>query len=118
MQLEIHVDISEALKELEAANKNLKEKALNKVMKELNEARNNAREDAPYRTGTLRRSIKLNTIELTERWHIQIVALAPYASFLEFGTYKMKPRPFFYKNIDKAIDNIKRYLKGGDWIEN
>jgi HK97 gp10 family phage protein len=117
MQLEIKADMSEAFLALEKLNKNLKAKIQHKMVKEFTTATNNARRDAPYRTGTLRRSIGLNVMDLLDGWQIQVFALAPYASFVEFGTVKMKARPFFYKNINRALENIKRYLESGDWHE-
>lgn len=112
MQLEIKSNIKDVLKLTDKELKQKKDKIQKIVVKELTQAVNDARNDAPYRTGTLRRGIMLNVIDLSRNWHLQVVSIAPYSSYLEFGTVKMKPRPFFFKNIDKAIDRIKKQLEG------
>src|SRR3990172_357570 len=57
-----------------------------------------ARELAPVRTGHLMASIKADTGERTESEAafdpVQVVADTPYASFIEFGTSKMRAQPF------------------------
>jgi HK97 gp10 family phage protein len=41
----------------------------------------------------------------------QIVSGAPYSKHLEFGTTKMKPRPFMQKNLEKNRKKIRAIFK-------
>lgn len=40
----------------------------------------------------------------------------PYSPFLEFGTSKMKKRPFFYPSFKKARRDVRRILGGRKWF--
>lgn len=51
-----------------------------------------ARARAPVSTGLLRSSIRTESISAGKE--AQVVVDAPYAGFVEFGTYKMGARPF------------------------
>lgn len=51
-----------------------------------------AKARAPVATGHLRASIHADSISAGKE--AQIVVDAPYAGFVEFGTYKMSARPF------------------------
>ena len=111
MQLEIKHNISEVLELSEKELNKKKDEIQDIIVRELTYATNKAKEDAPYRTGTLRRGIMFNIIDLKKNWHFQVISIAPYSSYVEFGTVKMKPRPFFFKNIDRAVENIKKKAK-------
>ncbi len=43
----------------------------------------------------------------------RVVATAPYATFLEFGTDKMAPRPFFTSTIDAEKPTMRNIIGGG-----
>jgi HK97 gp10 family phage protein len=68
-----------------------------------------ARARAPVRTGYLRSSIGV-----VSNWgkEADIGAGAPYAPYVEFGTYKMAAQPFLYPavvaNADKFFDRVGR----------
>ena len=47
----------------------------------------------------------------------QIVASAPYASFLEFGTSTIDPRPFMQPALEKNRPKIKRMFKKGGYVD-
>ena len=64
MQLEIKHNISEVLKLSEKELNKKKDEIQDIIVRELTYATNKAKEDAPYRTGTLRRSIMFNIIDL------------------------------------------------------
>ena len=53
---------------------------------------------APYRTGALRSSI---TAEPRHKYLWEVAPHKDYAIFLEFGTYKMAPRPYMRPAADK-----------------
>lgn len=47
----------------------------------------------------------------------QIIASAPYAPHLEFGTRDIRPRPFMQPALEKNRPQIKRIFKKGGYIE-
>ena len=65
----------------------------------------------PVRTGALRDSIRFRTT--TERgWTFLLLAQATmdYASFVEYGTSRMAPRPYFEPGVEHAADEIETLL--------
>ncbi len=62
----------------------------------------NAKANAPYRTGRLRNSIAARI----SRLEAEIVATAPYAGFVEHGTWKMRAHPFLLP----ALEMERAYL--------
>jgi hypothetical protein len=64
----------------------------------------NIQAEAPVRTGFLRDSIETNYKEGI------VVALAPYASYVNYGTYKMAANPFFERGIINSLGEIKDRL--------
>ena len=64
----------------------------------------NIKSEAPVRTGDLRDSVEVKKSES------MVVALAPYASFVEFGTWKMTANPFFQRGIWNSIPEIRECL--------
>lgn len=80
-----------------------------------------ARELAPVRTGHLMASIHTEFGENTEGEAafdpVQVIADTPYASFVEFGTSKMKAQPFLTPAAEQTepevleeIDSVLREL--------
>ncbi len=69
-----------------------------------------AREFAPVRTGHLMASIKANIGERTESEAafdpVQVIADTPYASFIEFGTSKMRAQPFLRPATEETEPEI------------
>ncbi len=47
----------------------------------------------------------------------QIVASAPYAKALEFGTTNMKPRPYMQPALERNRPKIKRIFKTGGYLK-
>ena len=47
----------------------------------------------------------------------QIVASAPYAPYLEFGTSSIDPRPFMQPALERNRPKIKRIFKKGGYVE-
>lgn len=60
-----------------------------------------ARRIVPVDTGFLRDSILVNRLEEAAGWSIEVKA--PYASFVEYGTRKMRPQPFLRPAIRKQF---------------
>ena len=60
-------------------------------------ANDDQRKVVPIRTGRLRNSISYT---INGQLELNIFANAPYARFVEFGTYRMRARPFFYPAIN------------------
>ena len=55
---------------------------------------------APIRTGFLRNNIQLITASGTE---IVFISAARYSAFVEYGTWKMPARPFFFPPIQTVL---------------
>lgn len=64
-----------------------------------------ARGRAPVRTGRLRESIFARQ---TGKGTLSVVAGAPYASFVEYGTRRMKARPFLRPAMAEVEGEIER----------
>ena len=47
----------------------------------------------------------------------QIVASAPYAPYLEFGTSTIDPRPFMQPALERNRPKIKRIFKEGGYVD-
>jgi HK97 gp10 family phage protein len=70
-----------------------------------------AKTNAPVDTGRLRASIT-NRIETEEGQLVGIVGTnVVYASYQEFGTYKMPAHPFLFPALESNRDKIKDLLK-------
>jgi HK97 gp10 family phage protein len=63
----------------------------------------------PVRTGRLKRSIG-QTLSMVE---IRIFATAPYAAFVNFGTYRMPARPFLTEPAERLEDKFVNDLADG-----
>lgn len=62
-------------------------------------------------TGTLRRSITYTVNEKELYGEVgNTVSDSPYGAYLEFGTSKMKPRPWLKPAIEKNKEKIAEYL--------
>ena len=68
---------------------------------------NRMRSDCPVRTGTLRRSITLNK-SAEGAILVQINITAKYAGFVNFGTIRMRPRPFATNGYNLILSEMKR----------
>jgi HK97 gp10 family phage protein len=56
---------------------------------------------APYRTGRLRRSITVERATGRDAGTVHVIAGAPYAGYVEFGTRYMAARPFMRPAANK-----------------
>jgi HK97 gp10 family phage protein len=63
--------------------------------------------DVPVRTGFLKNSIKLNKGGGGEIL-VQINITAKYAGFVNFGTFRMRPRPFASNGYNFILSEMKR----------
>ena len=64
--------------------------------------------EAPHlRTGTLQESVLIDRVE---RHLIDLAAKVPYAIYLEWGTSKMLPRPFFFPVVNEMRQDISKDL--------
>jgi HK97 gp10 family phage protein len=62
--------------------------------------------DCPVRTGFLKNSIKMN--EGSGTILVQINITAKYAGFVNFGTFRMRPRPFASNGYNFILSEMKR----------
>ena len=68
---------------------------------------NRKRTDCPVRTGFLKKSLTLNK-DTSGNILIQINITAKYAGFVNFGTHKMRPRPFASSGYNFILSEMKR----------
>lgn len=129
------------LKELQAAMNRLSSDMVGKIARQATAAaagvvRKSARDNAPVDTGNLKAAIVMKrkrATNLTEEYNVAVRAGkksdvkkakdgtgklgkdAYYASFVEFGTIKMTPRPFLApslsNNVQQATDAMKKRLE-------
>ena len=68
----------------------------------------------PYVTGTLRRSIRIFAKAVTYAWGTYGVwgsVACVYAKFIEFGTYKMRERPFLRPAAERVYPYLPRFIR-------
>jgi HK97 gp10 family phage protein len=93
----------------------------NKALREAGEVvREAIKQEAPRKTGTLKKSIEVSRVKNKDG--AKYVEVGPgkegyYGKFLEFGTVKMKAKPFmapgYEKSKEKAMGEIEKNLKEG-----
>lgn len=65
----------------------------------------------PVRTGNLRDKIAFHaTTDRGWTFLLKAEALADYATFVEYGTSRMGPRPFFEPGVEHATDEIESLI--------
>lgn len=73
-----------------------------------NAAANRMRSDCPVRTGKLKKSIAVNEGGgNNSSILVQINIPTGYAGFVNFGTHKMKPRPFASNGYNYILETLK-----------
>ena len=70
---------------------------------------------APERTGKLRQGISYEYDAGNKR--LSLVTTAPYSLFVEFGTSKMRARPYVRPALERVAEILRRTI-GGDVSEN
>ena len=93
----------------------------NKALREAGEVMKEAiKQEAPRKTGTLKKSIEVSRVKTKDG--AKYVEVGPgkegwYGKFLEFGTVKMKAKPFmapgYEKSKEKAMEKIEDELIKG-----
>lgn len=65
----------------------------------------------PVRTGALRDSIRFHPTT-DHGWTLLLLAEAgmPYASYVEYGTSRMGPHPYFEPGVERAVEEIETAL--------
>lgn len=67
--------------------------------------------DVPVRTGNLKRSIKKSGGQgESSKVLAQITVSAPYAGYVNFGTFRMRPRPFATSAYNMIISQLGRNM--------
>jgi phage gpG-like protein len=106
--------ITEVRKALAALEKEILQRQKTAVKLAANEYKNDVQQDAPYKTGTYRRSIH---VEMQGNDAALVGTNLPYARRLEFGfagadnlgrVYNYSGKPHFRPNLDK---NWQKYVK-------
>lgn len=93
----------------------------NRALKEAGEVvRETIKQEAPVRTGTLKKSIEVSGVKTKDgSKHVEVGPDKDgwYGRFVEFGTVKMKANPFMSRGYEtskeKAMAVIKQELKKG-----
>jgi HK97 gp10 family phage protein len=67
---------------------------------------NRMRNDCPVRTGRLKKSIAVNSGG-NDNILVQINIPTGYAGFVNFGTHKMRPRPFASNGYNFILEQLK-----------
>jgi len=67
-----------------------------------NETKSTLKANGSYRTGALYNSIEV-TVEPYQEEYILKTGMLFYGEFLEFGTRKMRPKPFIAPSIERVL---------------
>lgn len=67
--------------------------------------------------GELKNSISIDVSTEGKNVVGRIIASAPHAKHLEFGTRNMKPRPFMHNTMRESLDDIKKIFKAGKFVK-
>lgn len=117
MELEGIENLITEVEKLGAKGARIENEALREAGEVVKEA---IKQEAPQRTGTLKKSIEVSRVK--NRNGTKYVEVGPgkegwYGKFLEFGTVKMKAKPFmapgYEKSKEKAMEEIEKNLKEG-----
>jgi len=73
-----------------------------------------AKSIVPVRTGYLRSTIAFEAFERPLMFWFG--ATAPYASYVEFGTRYMAPRPYLRPALDSYLPKLMAAIKTGLWM--
>ena len=98
---------------LERAAGELDRDAKKEMRKLGGKVRTSIRQKTPRQTGALRKSIRTKSGKDERGYFVQIYTTKFYGKFLEFGTSKMSPRPFFRPAISEAPGMFRRQQVGG-----
>lgn len=74
---------------------------------------NAAKEGAPYRTGTLRRSIAIE--DGPGEYEVSIGTDVEYAPYVEFGTVNMAARPYLRPALDEHLAEARSIIESTLW---
>lgn len=91
----------------------------NKALREAGEIVKEAiKREAPERTGTLKRSIEVSRVKTKDG--VKCVEVGPgkdgwYGKFLEFGTVKMKAKPFMAPGYETSKDEAMQKIEEELW---
>ena len=88
-------------------------KVTDETLKVGKEMENYAKSIVPVRTGYLRSTIAFRAFEAPLMFWFG--ATAYYASYVEFGTWKMMPEPYLRPALDAYIPKIMAAIKNGVW---
>ena len=117
LELEGIENLIAEVEKLGAKGNRIENKALREAGTVVREA---IKEEVPVRTGNLKRSIEVSSVRT--KAGIKHVAVGPgkdgyYGKFVEFGTVKMKAKPFMAPGYEKskaaALEKISEELRKG-----
>jgi len=89
-------------------------KVSEEILKVGKEMEQYAKTIVPVRTGYLRSTINFHVFERPLTFWFG--ATASYASYVEFGTRRMAPRPFLRPALDAYLPRLMAAIKSGLWM--
>jgi HK97 gp10 family phage protein len=103
MELEGMDQINRKLQQLDASLKSQVQQSLADLASSIE---NTAKQLAPIKTGYLRSTISTQTSD----WLIKVYAAAPYATFLEFGTRRIRAIKFLSTALETHLPQLNSIL--------
>lgn len=120
MPFYIEVDgLEEAIRKVQSIVSAVEAKDVEKVLLEgAKIVQGEAKRRAPYRTGKLRRSIKAKIGKRRSKMVAGAFAavdfkVAPHAYLVEYGTSRMRARPYFRPAWEATKDEVRRVVEEG-----
>jgi len=115
MKIEVVVDFSQFDKAIEDSLAKMRMKIIKALTEATIEAYVTAKSVVPVRTGLLRSSIHMEKVSPFEHKvvagsEVKAKGKPYYAPFVEYGTRKMRPRPYMKPGAEKAVEVLKREL--------
>lgn len=112
---EIKVDADKFIVSLDKYDETVKKNIKSSLKSCAYAVERDAKKATPVDTGRLRGSITSDVSNIDE-YECEVGTNVEYASYVEYGTYKMAARPFlrpaYNTNIKKLTENLKKDLGG------
>tara|TARA_R100000742_G_C4268930_1_gene87348 strand:- start:723 stop:1100 length:378 start_codon:yes stop_codon:yes gene_type:complete len=114
-QFSVHVDKND-IRKFNKTMFMLKNFASNEFTKSVQTVASNivgmAKMRSPVDTGALRQSITTDTSKVAGQIiEVAIEANMDYAGYVEFGTFKQKPQPYFYNSVRDGLKHFNKDIQ-------
>lgn len=98
----------EVIKNLDSFNNHIEKEVEKEIINTATKVQARAKQRCPVDTGSLRNSISIKKLDDME---VEVGAYMPYAAYVEFGTYKMKARPYLFPAFEEERPKFLRRLE-------